>query len=252
MDGEAIELVFENPTQAALDRARIPWVPNNRVLGIIPTIIHQTPSFNTKRQRNNNEDFNNIKASPSPYSSVTANTLRTSTNTVSDNGIELLKQQMNESVDMKLKLIHRSIDKKQHQMDTKIDNINNNMMKNNEQTNTNLDIIKNDVESKFAILQKEQCNTNIEINKISESLSSLSMFLARWEDKNADNNPNSNHQQNSFLTNLVWGAKQANQLITPTKKNKDNKMVNIDVEDEEMSDHNRISGRPVTRSMTSN
>jgi hypothetical protein len=46
---------------------------------------------------------------------------------------------------------------------------------------------------------------------------------------------------------LVWGAKQANQILTtPTKQNKKNIAVNINFEDEEMTDPNQNSRRCVT------
>jgi hypothetical protein len=111
-------------------------VPNNKVLGIIPTVIYNNSTFNTKRQRNDNEDSNS-KLDKSYYLAVTSNTYRTtpSVSSISDNEVEVLELQLTKTMDIKIKQLQESMDEKNGKTDVKIDNLYNTMRENDEKNN---------------------------------------------------------------------------------------------------------------------
>jgi hypothetical protein len=116
--------------------------------------------------------------------------------------------------------------------------------------------MKNEVETKITSIQQEHIVASIQINKIGASLDNISAFMAKMDEK-MDTFPGQNNtnvtNQNTFLSNLLWNAKDhANQLLlTPTKQNM-NKLTAKELgadEDEMMEDNNQDSRRRITQSM---
>jgi hypothetical protein len=109
MDDEAIERVFEKPTQAKLAMGTTKWTPNNKVLGIFPTYTPTTQGRSTKCNRQDKGNIVIIRNYTQSYSAVAASTTCTSGTIFKQNDLENYKKEIKEEVIQQLHLLQKSI-----------------------------------------------------------------------------------------------------------------------------------------------
>jgi hypothetical protein len=127
MDIPAIDKVFIDPTQAYLDASKPVWKPNNRVLNVVPTYENDNKGndCNPKRKQYDNNNNAPITRINSSYSQITAGTSMTTHTKIPVQEMDTIKQIIDESINMKLKVMQQNMSKDITDVDGKINALQN-------------------------------------------------------------------------------------------------------------------------------
>jgi hypothetical protein len=189
MDAESSDRVFADPNQAFMDASKKKWVPNNRVLSIIPTYTNSNNNndFNPKRPRQETEYVNPpipLKISRSThktsYSLVTVGTTNTAHNTIHQD-MEQYKQELNSKMDIMQQTINNNngnTNIRVQNIENKMDEIQTNMIQDAERTKESINNMKTDIGAQMTIMKADMLDTKQEIISISTNMDKVTAMLS--------------------------------------------------------------------------